>query len=140
MGNTGNLGMGIGNGADKAGYPGQQHTLDTGNAAAHRAKGAGFQRDIEGGTGSLDARHVQRNRLGMGPATGLCMAAPDNAAVLDHHTADGRIGPCQAKAAPPKAQGMVHKSEISCGAIRRVHSSPLSGRTGMFSGNSSTSS
>src|SRR6202790_3551150 len=74
--------------------------------------GTWLKRHVERGAAGGLAGMRKRHRFGMRPSAGLRPAAPDNDAVLDHHGADGGIGPGAALPAPAKRQRQLHEALV----------------------------
>src|SRR4051812_31715884 len=73
---------------------------------------AWLQRHIQRGAARGLAGALQRLDLRMRPPAGLGPAAADNDAVLDDHSADGRIGPGAAQPAPAQRQRQRHEALV----------------------------
>src|SRR5882724_8771918 len=82
--------------------------------------GTWLQRHVErGATGGL-AGMRKRHDFGVRPAACLRPAAPDDDTVLDHHRADGGIGPGAALPAPAERQCQLHEALV--GSLRSPRS------------------
>ena len=114
--------IGVGHGGHNAGHTGGDQCLGAG--ASFPGMGTGFEGDIGGCTARSFARLGQGDDLGVGTATRLGPAAPDNHAVPNDHTAHRRVGPAFPHPAPPHRQGQRHKPAIHCGT---AHSSGVTG-------------
>ena len=100
----------IGNGGDDAGNAGVNERPGAGRRAA--MMGAGFKRDIGGGTARQLSGLRKGDRLGMRAAATRRDAGPDNHIVAHDQARHGRVGGGQPLIAPGKADGCCHEAGV----------------------------